>query len=184
MGIHDFDVIHIGYAGRLEVSSKRADLIIKLIEQLELKDIMYEFHIAGTGKYFYELQNFVFEKRLENKVFLHGQLLREKMPEFWKNKDVFVSTSDKEGTCISMIEAMASGVVPVVTEFSSSKEYVKIPDNGYVVSYGDMKAMANQIEKLYKHPERIIEKGKKCSEYIKTHCGYDSYEVFLLNLCY
>lgn len=174
--------IQIGYAGRLEIIQKRADLLIKLIEQLELKKIPYEFHIAGTGIYFNEIKQYINENKLENKIILYGQLSHEKMPGFWNNKDIFIAVSDKEGGCLSMMEAMASGVVPVVTGFSVSYEYVSVPGNGYVVPFGDMKSMALKIGELYENPVLIKEKSIACMEYIKKHCNYGSYINFLMDL--
>ena len=178
------DKIKIGYAGRLEIMQKRADLLIELIRQLEFKKVSYEFHIAGTGIYFNEIKQYIKENRLEDRIIFYGQLSREKMPEFWNNIDIFVAVSDKEGCCLSMMEAMASGAVPVVTGFSVSYEYVSVPGNGYVVPFGDMKAMAVYIEELYKHPNIIKEKSISCIEYIKKHCSYNSYRNFLFDLYY
>ena len=175
------DKIFIGYAGRLEIVQKRADLLIKLISQLELREIPYEFHIAGTGTYYSKIKEYIDQNKLEQKVILYGQLPREKMPGFWSGKDIFIAVSDKEGSCLSMVEAMASGVVPVVTSFSSSSEYVLIPGNGYVVPFGDMKMMAGKIEELYKNPYIIKEKSIACMKYIRAHCSYNSYIDFLFN---
>lgn len=174
--------IKIGYAGRLEIMPKRADLLIELIKQLELEKIPYEFHIAGTGTYYNKIKEYLIQNSLEQKVILYGQLPREKMPVFWHNKDVFIAVSDKEGCCLSMMEAMAAGAVPVVTNFSVSNEYISVPGNGYVVTFGDMKMMAGVIGKLYINPDIIKEKSIACMEYMKLHCSYNSYTDFLLNL--
>lgn len=175
--------IQIGYAGRLEIIQKRADLLIELIKQLELRKLPYEFHIAGTGIYFNKIEQYIKENKLEEKIILYGQLSREKMPEFWNNKDIFVAVSDKEGGCLSMMEAMSLGAVPVITGFSVSYEYVSAPGNGYVVPFGDMETMAGCIGELYNHPNTIKEKSISCIEYIKKHCNYDSYINFLMDLC-
>lgn len=178
------DKIQIGYAGRLEIMQKRADLLIELVKQLELKKVPYIFHIAGTGIYFNEIKQYIKENKLEEKIILYGQLPREKISEFWNNKDIFIAVSDKEGCCLSMMEAMASGAVPVVTGFSVSYEYVSVPKNGYVVPFGDMETMAECIGELYNHPNTIKEKSISCIEYIRKHCSYNSYRNFLFNLYY
>ncbi len=174
--------IKIGYAGRLEIMQKRADLLIELIKQLELIKLPYEFHIAGTGIYFNEIKQYINENKLEDKVILYGQLSHEEMPEFWNGKDIFVAVSDKEGCCLSMMEAMASGAVPIVTCFSVSYEYVSVPENGYVVPFGSMETMALKIKKLYENPALIKEKSIACMQYIKEHCNYNSYINFLMDL--
>ena len=64
------DKIQIGYAGRLEIMQKRADLLIELVKQLELKKVPYIFHIAGTGIYFNEIKQYIKENKLEEKIIL------------------------------------------------------------------------------------------------------------------
>ena len=70
--------IKIGYAGRLEIIQKRADLLIELIKQLELKEIPYEFHIAGTGTYYDEIKDYINKNNLGQNIILYNQLSREK----------------------------------------------------------------------------------------------------------
>ena len=58
---------------------------------------------------------------------------KEKIFKFWEDKDVAICVSDVEGTCLSILEAMAAGAVPVCTNVLCADEFVKTPDNGYVV---------------------------------------------------
>jgi glycosyltransferase involved in cell wall biosynthesis len=56
---------------------------------------------------------------LRDRVILNGRISREEMPNFYGAADVFVSGSHSEGSGYALIEAMAAGVVPVVTDIPS-----------------------------------------------------------------
>jgi glycosyltransferase involved in cell wall biosynthesis len=56
---------------------------------------------------------------LRGRVVLVGRLAREEMPNYYGAADMFVSGSHSEGSGYALIEAMAAGVVPVVTDIPS-----------------------------------------------------------------
>lgn len=175
--------IYLAYAGRLARNQKRADLLPVLFDMLEEKGIEYRFYIAGVGECQMELWQYIKKKHMENRIIQCGLILREDMPEFWEDKDVFIALSDREGTNLSMIEAMAAGAVPVVTKYASAVQFVEEPENGFVVGFDDIQKMADTIEMLYSDRKRVKELGQKASTYIRRHCGADDYEKFIVGLC-
>lgn len=174
--------INIGYVGKLVQQTKRADLLVKLIEELEKRELQYRFHIAGSGTYEDDIKEFVNKHNLQDKVKMYGFILREEIPEFWKDKDVCVIVSDKEGSCLSMIEAMAAGCVPVTTAFSNAKEFITQEHNGYVCDFEDVSSMADIMQKLYKERYMVKQLGECASEYIRVNCSQKDYEQFLVTM--
>jgi glycosyltransferase involved in cell wall biosynthesis len=56
---------------------------------------------------------------LRSRVVLVGRIAREEMPNYYGAADMFVSGSHSEGSGYALIEAIAAGVVPVVTDIPS-----------------------------------------------------------------
>jgi glycosyltransferase involved in cell wall biosynthesis len=56
----------------------------------------------------------------ENKVHFLGHV--ENMDEFWQDKNYLLNTSIHEGHNVSILEAMARGVMPIVHNFRGAKE--------------------------------------------------------------
>ncbi|MCY6959579.1 glycosyltransferase [Clostridium brassicae] len=167
--------LKIGFGGRLVKEAKRCDLLINLIDDLESREISYEIHIAGNGDYYNIINEFIIEKKLNNKVFLYGQIPNNKMNYFWRQMDVYINTSDFEGTSIAMLEALGNGCVPIVTNVSGVKKFISNGINGFVVEVGDFVGMANNIEFLYFNREKLYKFGMKCIDRVKEACSIEDY---------
>ncbi len=158
--------IRLGYAGRLEVFHKRADLLIELLKEVEMRKINYKLYIAGEGSCYSAIQNYIDKHFLNKKVTLLGRVDRNAMADFWSDKDVALNLSDSEGRPLSNMEAMAGGCVPVVTCTSGSVEDVENGINGFVVPKGDIGAMADKINYLDKNRGLLPMYGQKAKESI------------------
>jgi len=56
---------------------------------------------------------------LASRVTLSGRVARDEMPNYYSAADLFVSGSHSEGSGYALVEAMAAGLVPVVTDIPS-----------------------------------------------------------------
>lgn len=156
--------LRIGYAGRLEVFHKRADLLLKLILELEKRNVSYDFSIVGEGSFSPELENLIEANHLEKKIHLLGLLDRKDIPRFWIDRDIAINVSDSEGRPLSNMEAMAAGAVPIVTSTPGSLEDVKDGINGYLVAKGDYIDMASRIQFLSEHREQLKKMGQQAQK--------------------
>ena len=162
--------IHIGYAGRIEAKQKRIDLMPELFLELDRLGVHYQFEFAGDGSYLCELKDFVKKNRLEHKIKFLGRLKRDKIPEFWKRQDICVNIADSEARCISKMEAMANGAVPVVTETVGMREDITDGWSGYIVPVGSYQKMAEKIRYLDQHRELLEKMGKRAHDSIFPKC--------------
>lgn len=177
--------LHIGYAGRLdgmEHSQKRMDLLLKLVAELVERNVMFQMQIAGEGTAREEMEKFVVQNGLGKYVQFLGRLERTEIPVFWRKQDIGVNLSDFEGRSISQLEAMANGVVLVVTETSGVKEDITNGENGYYVPLGDYKAIADKIEYLSLHRERLRSMGERAHAVVYPKSLMEAHITFWKNL--
>jgi len=98
---------------------------------------------------------------------------------FYNEGDVFISTSMAEAFNLPVIEAMATGIPAIVTEFGGQSDFVN-SDNGYLINKGHLinysKEIAyeetkwfkpsiakirNVMRRAYENQKEVKEKGKK-----------------------
>lgn len=170
--------IRIGYAGRVEYSQKRMDLLIKLIRVLIERGVCFVMEIAGDGIARKELEEFITSNHLEGQVRLLGEIDRLEIPSFWRRQDICVNIADYEGRSHSIIEAMGNGAVPVVTATSGVREDITDDKNGYIVPIGDYRAMAERIGYLADHRERLRPMGKLAHDVVYPKSRIESHLEF------
>ena len=123
--------------------------LIPLVECLASRAGSYRIDVAGDGALLKELRSHFQAIHHENvSITFHGLLGREEVITLFRESHASILLSDYEGMSISMLESMALGCVPVVTEVSGSREAISSGKNGYLVPVGDVGAMANHLEHL------------------------------------
>ncbi|HII16268.1 MAG TPA: glycosyltransferase family 4 protein, partial [Nanoarchaeota archaeon] len=79
---------------------------------------------------------------------------KKKIPSLLRSHyaDIYVNTGRYEGFCLSLIEAMSQGLVPVVFPIGVAPGIIANGKNGYIVHSLD--SMAGVLKHLYKNPEK------------------------------
>jgi glycosyltransferase involved in cell wall biosynthesis len=134
-------------------------LLIRAIPIILKEEPRTRFLIAGDGS---EKENLVREVKNSNlSAFVQflGRVPHQEMPRLLAQTDVYVSTSPYDGTSVSLLEALASGAFPVVTDISSNREWIADGENGFLVPKENENLLAEKIlEAIRNH--RLL--GKAC----------------------
>lgn len=174
--------LRIGYPCRLTRVQKRADLLPRLIANLERRKVNYVLNIAGEGDYENEIVTYVKVNHLDKKVNFYGKLSREDLIDFLGKQDIYVNFSEYEGTSLTMLEAMKKGCVPIVTDVSGVDDFIENGKNGLVSSVGDIENIADHILFLDRNRNELKEYGRKCAAIVQHKCDLDAYMDFIEKL--
>lgn len=152
------NTLSLVYVGRLEDEQKRASDLIPIIQLLVKEKVNFHFKIIGDGLLFSKLKEELSQEISQGFVQLTGWLSSKELIQHLCTSDAFILTSAYEGFCISLIEAMAHGCCPVVTDIDSgNKELVTNDKNGFIVPVGDIKEFVDKIKILSLFPEKLLE---------------------------
>jgi L-malate glycosyltransferase len=150
----------IGTVGRLAEVKDQSSLI----------DAFYQVHeiipdsiliIVGDGPLRDQLENKIQRLNLTESVKIIGN--RNDVPHILNLFDIFVLPSLSEGTSIALLEAMASGIAPVVTNVGGNPSLVDHNINGIVVPPKKVDELAENIQYLLKNDEKRKEFGERAS---------------------
>jgi glycosyltransferase involved in cell wall biosynthesis len=87
------------------------------------------------------------------RIIFAGSLDPQSIAVELKRADIYVSTSSSDSTSVSLLEAMACGAVPIVTDLAANREWVRDGVSGMLFRTGDGAALASAILSL--HEDRV-----------------------------
>jgi glycosyltransferase involved in cell wall biosynthesis len=109
------------------------------------------FILIGEGDQKQSAINLVHDLGVSSAVSFVGWIPHDRLPEYLASADVYVSTSLSDGgAVVSTLEAMASGLPPVVTDVGDHRIWVQDGKNGFVIPPKDPETLAERIIILLK----------------------------------
>lgn len=177
----DTDVFHpasdpperqsILYVGRLVKNKGPQDL-------LEALPKVFDEHpnaratFVGTGPLRDKLKTRVRELNIENRVKLSGRV--EDVSAVMRKSSVFCRPSYTEGLPLTLLEAMATGIPPVVTPVAGVPEVVDDRKTGILVPQKDPDALSDALTTVLNEPETASELGRSAREYVVENHSWDN----------
>jgi glycosyltransferase involved in cell wall biosynthesis len=105
--------------------------------------------ICGDGPQRGELEEKAAELSLGESAAFTGRLDQAGIAEQLAKADLYVSTSISDSTSVSLLEAMACGAVPVVTDLEANREWIRDGIGGILFHPGDARGLAEVILMLH-----------------------------------
>jgi len=120
-------------------------LLVRAIPHVLKEEPKTKFIIAGDGSEKKYLESEVENLNVSTSVQFLGRVAHQEMPNLLGQSDIYVSTSPYDGTSVSLLEALASGAFPVVTDIPSNREWIADGDNGFLVPKENENLLAKKI---------------------------------------
>jgi len=137
-------VLNIIYAARLE-KAKQPLILVEIDKLLKLQGVCVQWTVAGNGELEAELKREIEISGAKNFT-LTGLINNQELHRHYLNQDLFILPSLFEGLPVSLIEAMKSGLIPIVSDIEGGvREIVKNGINGYLCQSGNAHDFAKKI---------------------------------------
>ena len=149
------------YSGRL-VAGKNVDLIIRLFNDLSLKYVDLELHIAGDGILRAELEKQAMQIRNSSKVYFHGFV--EDMESFYIESDFLVHLSSHESFGNVLIEALLTGMPVFASRIPAFEEILEDGDSFILGSPDDLVTISSNLDNALTNFEEFAEKAYLLSD--------------------
>jgi len=164
--------LRLVYVGRLVHEQKRVLDFVPFVSTLRKLGVAFRLTLVGDGPERAEL-----ERRMEpfhDLVTVQGAVCSEAVARVLSAHDVFVQLSEFEGTSNSLLESMAVGTVPVVTETRSGIEDVLgTGEAGFTVPVGDPCAAAGVVARLAEDPD-LWQRASRASHVVAGRFSIES----------
>lgn len=130
-----------------------------------LKDQQIDFHctFVGGGSLLEEHRRLAGELGLAECVNLVGNVPHADLPGYLRAADIYVSASHSDGTSSSLLEAMATGLLPVVSDIEANTPWICDGVSGLLFKVGDPTSLASALERAVASPDlrRVAVSGNR-----------------------
>lgn len=165
-GTRDYDIVSLS---RLD-KNKNVSLLLKAIAHLN-KITPVKAIIAGDGPEYSNLVEEAKRLNIENNVHFPGWVDAQQKKDIYNRAKIFVLCSKGEGFPLSLLEAMACGCVPIVTDVGDISDAVTNGLNGYIIKEDNEKELASILGTLINDPVKIRVLSTRAKE-VKTKFAF------------
>ncbi|MGH7681279.1 MAG: glycosyltransferase [Candidatus Eiseniibacteriota bacterium] len=128
---------------------------VRALAALAKKGVPFRATMAGTGPLLPSLQTLASEAGIKDSIAFAGWVEEADLPGLYRAHDVYVSLSRSDSTSQSLLEAMAAGLLPVVTDIDGNLEWVRHRQEGFLVPVSDPEAVAAALAEAARRPESV-----------------------------
>lgn len=160
------------YAGRL-VPDKSVDVLYHAAIGLAEEGLALNLRLIGTGSEKERLEKLPSTTKHRNAVTFPG-FVSDVYPEL-EVADFFVSASKREGQSNALLEAMSSGLIPIVYAASGVEEVVSDGVNGFVVRNSTVESFQETMRKALEMDDETRRRMSLASrQFIEANIGIDA----------
>jgi L-malate glycosyltransferase len=123
--------------------------------------------LLGGGSQGSKIRQILMNGGVLDRVHFGGQISHNDLPRWYHMADVYISPSRVDGSSVSLMEALASGLPCLVSDIPGNKEWIEDGMNGWLFRDGDVDDLAEKISYAIKNRKlfkKIGESARKTAE--------------------
>jgi len=159
------------FVGRL-TKRKRPDRFVDVVARVARTLPEIRCWIVGDGPEEEAVRKQIESNGLQEQITLLG--LRDDVLDLQSQSRIFVLTSRWEGVSIAMLEAMASGTIPVVSDVGDLRDVVDQDENGYVLDENDLDGFASRILGLLQEEKKLLQLSQAARTTVFDRCSREA----------
>jgi glycosyltransferase involved in cell wall biosynthesis len=115
--------------------------------------------LLGNGSKEDEIRKLIGDLELEKFVHAPGRVSHTLLPDYFRVSNAYVSSALSDGTSVSLLEAMATGLPVVVSDSFGNLEWVEPGVNGELARPGDAESLADAMIAVVSDTKRAARMG-------------------------
>lgn len=125
--------------------------------------------VLSMGSLKNEVVNLAKKLGIESKIEFVPFLPAKELAKLLGESTLYVSTSISDSTSVTLMEAMACGTFPVVTDIEGNREWITNDVNGYLTPLDDHQQLADKIIQALTNPKIVKKAISRNIELIREH---------------
>ena len=123
--------------------------------------------LLGSGSQGAKIRQILMSGNAMERVHFGGHVSQADLPRWYHMADIYISPSHVDGSSVTLMEALASGLPCLVSDIPGNKEWIEDGVNGWLFRDGDVDDLAQKILEAIQNRKlftRIGEAARKTAE--------------------
>lgn len=138
--------------------------------------------LIGYGPLEKQLKALASDLGLDDFIYWPGYLPQSEIVKYMNISDIYISTSLRDGSSSSLLEAMACGLPVIVSDIPGNLEWIEDGVNGLIVRRSDHNSVASGINRLLKEAALRKEMSETNARKIKERADFEKNFLKLDNI--
>ena len=161
------------------IRPKRHDLFIECFSRVKAETrLNIQGWIVGEGPLQKSIEAKINILEMENENLKLFKKVADPL-SFYNQADIFLLTSDFEGTPNVVMEAMSCGLPVIATRTGGTSDLIKDGETGYLVNPGDIEDIVMHLHLLLEKPELRMKLGTAARQFIVDHYSINQLPMML-----
>ena len=168
------DIPIIVFAGRI-CEQKRPAMLAEILKRVLDQGVVFRSLVIGDGELKDQFENLLGEYQLSDCVQMLGSVAHSRWLEILTASDILLMPSKYEGISVALLEAIATGVVPVVAKVGGQDEIVS-EDAGVLIPHGDteLHAYVDAICRLLSDSSALQQMSNQCKVIATSQLSWEA----------
>jgi glycosyltransferase involved in cell wall biosynthesis len=143
------------------------DVLAKAFVKVASVNLDVNLVLLGGGSQGAKIRQILMNGGVMERVHFGGQVGQRDLPRWYHMADIYISPSHVDGSSVTLMEALASGLPCLVSDIAGNKEWIEDGVNGWLFRDGDVDDLAEKILSAIKKRrefKRIGELARKTAE--------------------
>lgn len=112
------------------------------------------------------------EANMDDRVHRPGSIPLDRLPEFYRAADVYVSASRSDGSSVSLLEALACGIPALVSDIPGNREWIEPEVQGWLFRDGDGAALRAAMTAVHERRDDLVRLGLEARQRAETRADW------------
>ncbi len=140
-------------------------VILDALQRLHIQGIDIKCTFVGDGPELQESKRDLLKKSINSNVSFLGSKSPIEISHLMQTHEIYISASQSDGSSVSLMEALASGMICVVSNFPSNLEWIKDRYSGFLFQNGSEESLASTLkEVLALDPQTLATIGERATK--------------------
>lgn len=147
------------YSNRMLIENYNIREVILLFSRISKVNSLARLVISHDGELRNELEGLSKELGLQDKIAFKGFISPEEQISWYNKSQFYISIPTSDSTSVSLLEAMAYGCIPILSDIPANHEWIKDGVNGIIYRKTDFDI--SRISDILEQKDVIAERNRK-----------------------